>query len=167
MSTQTAPASWPMMRVPDSVPSAASGRWLPLSLFAMETVGTVIYCWQGLPLYRLVAADPNVYRTPDETRAWSLLAIVLIQVGYWVRYRIGPAPPQVVSHALGHVVLFLSRMVFTLATAVFSFVFISRKLAFEMPALRYVIMLAGLFSLFLYMQELQRVGNALMRPRKS
>jgi hypothetical protein len=151
------------MRAPDPVLSAASGRWLTLSLFAMETVGTVIYYWQGLPLYRLVAADPNVYRTPDETRAWSLLAIALIQVGYWVRYRIGSPQPQVVSTALGHIVLFLSRMVFTLATAVFSFVFISRKLAFEMPVLRYVLMLAGLFSLFLYMKDLQRLGNALIR----
>ena len=50
----------------------------------------------------------------------------------------------------------------------FSFVFISQKLASEMAALRYVLTLTGLFSLFLYSQELQQLGNRLMRrERKS
>jgi hypothetical protein len=153
-------------KVPDSAPSLARGRWLRPSLFGLETIGTVIFYWKGLPLYRLLAADPTAYRTRDETLLWSLSAIALIQVGYWVRYRIGSPQPQVVSTALGHIVLFLSRMVFTLATAVFSFVFISRKLASEVPLLRYVLMLAGLFSLFLYSQELQSLGTALMPRQK-
>ena len=147
-------------------PAPANGRLLNLSLFAMETIGAVIFYWKGLPLYRLLSADPTAYGTHDETRLWSVSAIALIQIGYWVRYRIGPTLPQVVSSALGHIVLFLSRMVFTLATAVFSFVFISRKLASEMPLLRYVLMLAGLFSLFLYTQELQWWGNALMQRQR-
>jgi hypothetical protein len=54
-----------------------------------------------------------------------------------------------------------------LGTAVFSFVFISQKLASEMPVLRYVLTLAGLFSVFLYSQELQWLGNALMRREKT
>ena len=155
-----------MKMAADSAASPAGSRWLQPSLFAMETIGAVIFYWKGLPLYRLLAADPTAYGTHDETRVWSLSAIALIQVGYWVRYRIGPAVPQRISTVLGHVVLFLSRMVFTLATAVFSFVFISRRLASEMPMLRYVMTLAALFSLFLYMQDLHRLGNALTRRQE-
>jgi hypothetical protein len=147
-------------------PAPANGRRLHLFLFAMETIGAVIFYWKGLPLYRLLSADPTAYGTHDETRLWSVSAIALIQVGYWVRYRIGPALPKMANSALGHFVLFLSRLVFTLATAVFSFVFISRKLASAMPVLRYVVTLAGLFSLFLYTQELQWWGNALMRRQR-
>ncbi len=132
----------------------------------METIGTVIFYWKGLPLYRLLAADPTAYGTHENIRLWSVLAIVLIQVGYWVRRQIGPALPRLVSSALGHIVLFLSRLVFTLATAVFSFVFISRKLASEIPLLGYAVMLAGLFSLFLYMRELQWFGDGLMRRER-
>ena len=62
--------------------------------------------------------------------------------------------------------VFLSRLVFVLATGVFSYVFISQKLASEMPVSRYILTLAALFSLFLYSQELQWLGNALMRHEK-
>ena len=143
-----------------------TSRWLHLSLFAMETVGTVIFYWKGVPLYRQLSADPTVYSTHEETRLWSLLAIALIQVGYWVRYHIGPVLPRLASSALGHIVVFLSRLVFVLATGVFSYVFISQKLASEMPVSRYILTLAALFSLFLYSQELQWLGNALMRREK-
>jgi hypothetical protein len=153
-----------MTSLPKSAPPRS--RWLHFSLFAMETIGTVILYWKGVPLYRELSADPTAYGKQEEVRYWSLLAIALIQVGYWFRYRIDPVVPDLISASLGHIVLLLSRLVFTLATAVFSFVFISQKLASEMPALRYVLTVAGLFSLFLYSQELQRLGNALMRREK-
>jgi len=148
----------------DSAP--ASSRWLQLSLFAMETIGAAVLYWKVVPLYRQLSADPTVYSARGETALWSLSAIALIQVGYWVRYRIGPVPPRLASSALGHIVVFLSRIVFVLATAVFSYVFISQKLASEMPEYRYVLTTVGLFSLFLYSQELQWLGNALMRREK-
>ena len=119
-----------------------------------------------MPLYRQLSADPTVYRAHEETRLWSLIAIALIQVGYWVRYRIGPVLPRFASSALGHIVVFLSRLVFVLATGVFSYIFISQKLASEMPVSRYILTLVALFSLFLYSQELQWLGNALMRHEK-
>lgn len=134
-----------------------------LSLLAMETIGTVVLYWKLVPVYRLLSANPAAYSTRQETTLWSLAAIALIQAGYWVRYRIDPVMPNLVSVSLGHIVLFLSRMVFTLATAVFSLVFISQKLASEMPVSRYVFTVVGLFSLFLYSQELQQLGGRLMR----
>jgi hypothetical protein len=155
-----------MKTTTDSGSSPAGGHWLQLSLFVLETIGTVIFYWKGLPLYRLYEADPDAYGSHGHTLEWSLLATALIQVGYWVRYRIGPAVPQRVNALLGHIVMFLSHLVFTLGSAVFSFVFISQKLASEMPMLRYLMMSAGLFSLFLYKKELQRLGNALMRVQK-
>lgn len=128
----------------------------------MQTLGAVVMYWKGLPLYRQLVSDPTLYAMREETRVWSITAIALIQIGYWVRYRLRPAPPQFVNALAGHAVIFLSRLVFTLATAAFSFVFIAQKLATQMPALRYVLLLAGLFSLFCYMQELQRLGKALL-----
>jgi hypothetical protein len=148
----------------DSAPT--SSRWLHLSLFAMETIGAAVLYWKVVPLYRQLSADPTIYTARWETGLWSLSAIALIQVGYWVRYRIGPITPRLASSVLGHIVLFLSRIVFVVPTGVFSYVFISQKLASEMPVHRYVLTLVGLFSLFLYSQELQWWGNALMRREK-
>ncbi len=107
-----------MTSLPKSAPPRS--RWLHFSLFAMETIGTVILYWKGVPLYRELSADPTAYGKQEEVRYWSLLAIALIQVGYWVRYCIGPVLPRLASSALGHIVLFLSRLVFVLATGVFS-----------------------------------------------
>ena len=151
----------------DSAASPAAGRWLHLSSLAMETFGAVIFYWQGLPMYREISADPSAYASHNTPRLWWLLGIVLIQVGYWVRYRTAPVLPQVSNTALRHMVLFLGQMVFTLPTAVFSFVFISRKLSSEVPVIGYVLTLAGLFSMFLYMRELQWLGNSLaLREKK-
>jgi hypothetical protein len=132
----------------------------------METIGAAVLYWKVVPMYRQLSADSTAYRASWETGLWSLSAIALIQVGYWVRYRIGPVLPCLASSVLGHIVLFLSRIVFILATAVFSYIFISRKLASEMPVRRYVLTTVGLFSLFLYSQELHWLGNALMRREK-
>jgi hypothetical protein len=155
-----------MTKSPDSAASPTSSRWLHLSLFAMETTGTVVLYWKGLPLYRYLSANPAAYGTHEGIGLWALLAIALIQVGYWVRYWIGPAVPNLVSTTLGYIMLFLSRLVFNLATAVFSFVFISQQLASEITAPQYVLIVAGLFSLFLYSLELQEWGDKLMRREK-
>ena len=149
-----------------SAASPAARRWLHLSSFAMETMGAVIFYWQGLPMYRQVLADPTAYASRETPRIWWLLGIALIQVGYWIRYRTAPVLPQVSNTALRHIVLFVGQMVFTLPTAVFSFVFISRKLSPEVPVIGYVLTVAGLFSMFLYMRELQWLGNSLALREK-
>ena len=104
------------------------GRWLYGVLLAMQTVGAVIIYWKGIPLYQQLEADPTSYAERDETGAWSIAATVLIQTGYWVRYRLRPAMPHPVNVFGGHVLLFVARLVFVLATAAFSFVFITQEI---------------------------------------
>jgi hypothetical protein len=122
--------------------------------------------FKGLPLYREVASDPTAYSPRAATWGWSLPAIALIQVGYWIPHSIGLATPRVVNVVLGHVVLFLSRLIFLLPVALFSFVFINNKLENKMPFLRYVLLLVGLFSLFCYSLDLRRYGTAMLGPVK-
>ena len=57
-------------------------------------------------------------------------------------------------------------MVFTLATAVFSFVFISRTVASETPVLRYVLTLAGVVLLVLVYAGVTGVGECPNAPRE-
>jgi len=138
------------------------GCWLYPLLLTMETIGTVIFCWKGLPLFRLLIADPASYETRERIWIWALTAIVLIQIGYWLRYRIEPALPRFRNALLGHIVLFVSRLSFVVATSIFSFVFIAKRLEGQMDAARYSLTVVGLFSLFCYMLELQRFGSALI-----
>jgi hypothetical protein len=131
-------------------------------LLAMQTLGVLTLYRNGLPWYRDLLADPSVYEPRKDTWIWALSAIALLQVGYWVCYRVRPPLPRITNVILGHVVLFISRLSFLLATTVFSFVFFAQKLASKMPPSRYVLMIVGLFSLFCYMQELQRFGKCLL-----
>jgi hypothetical protein len=145
--------------------AAVGGRWLYPVLLALQTSGAVLAYWKGLPLYREAVNDPAIYEARTDTRVWSLCAIVLIQAGFWICYRVRPALPRFVRPVLGQVVQFLALLVFTLATSVFGFVFLMQKLATRMPAVGYVLTLMLLFSLFCYRQELQRLGKHLARPR--
>jgi hypothetical protein len=136
------------------------GKWLYPLLLTVQTGGAVLLCWQVLPTYRNALANPTGY--DSQTTVSSLGAGMLIQVAYWIRYRLRPPPPGVVNVALGHVVLFLSRLIFLVPSTVFSFLFISKTLQAQLPIRRYVVILFGLFSLFCYVRELERLGTRLL-----
>jgi hypothetical protein len=134
-------------------------------LFAMQTIGAVILFWYAVPLFRQVLLDPGGHVAQPENLVWSLSAIALMQVGYWIRHRFRMPLPQLPRNALvGYIVLFVARMSFVLATSVFGFVFIVRRPEFQIPASRYFIVIIALFALFCYTQELERLGRALIGP---
>ena len=91
---------------------------------------------------------------------WSLSSIVLMQIGYWVSHHVRPPLPRFRNTLLGHAILFLARMVFVLPTSIFGFVFVARRPEFEIPVFECTVILLGLFSLFCYVRELERLGRA-------
>jgi hypothetical protein len=131
-----------------------------LALFGLQTIGAVIIFWNGVPLYRQALADPASHQARLETLIWSLAAIALIQTGYWISYRLRPPPPKFTNALIGHILSFLARMAFVFAASVFGFVFITQKSKFHIPVFRYVVTLAGLFSLYCYVLEIERLGGA-------
>ncbi len=137
---------------------SALGRWSYLALFGMQTIGAVVLIWTGLRLYRQVLADPS-----HEPELWpivgSLSSIALMQICYWVSHRVRPALPQFQNAPLGHAILFLARMIYVLPTAVFGFVFVAQRPEFDIPVFRCLVLLLGLFSLFCYVRELERLGR--------
>jgi ABC-type nickel/cobalt efflux system permease component RcnA len=140
-------------------------KWLYPVLFAIQTVGAVLLCGQVLPIYRRVLANPTAHES--DATLLALGAGVLIQLGYWICYRIRPVLPRFFNVALGHTVLFLAKLIFILPSAIFSFLFIAKTLEAEMPVSRYLVILFGLFSLFCYVRELERLGNHLLsRPKE-
>jgi hypothetical protein len=70
-----------------------------------------------------------------------------------------PAVAAVPNAPLGHFILFLARMICVLPTSVFGFVFIAQRPEFEIPVFRCLVLLLGLFALFCYVRELERLGR--------
>ena len=139
-----------------------------LFLFAMQTTGAAILFWYTIPLFRQVLLDPGGHVARTENLIWSLSAITLMQASYWIRHRLRLPLPRLLRNALvGYAVLFVARMSFVLATAVFGFVFIVRRPEFQIPASRYFAVIIGLFALFCYTQELEELGRALVGPDPS
>lgn len=142
------------------------GIGLYLLLFAVQTVGVVIFYGKGVSFYRELKSDLTTYMPATDTLVWSLSAIVLMQSGYWLRYRLRPAMPGSVHVLLGHFVRFCARLLFVLPTAVFSFVVIESKLKGLMPLPRYLLVFLALFSLYCYTLELERLGKVLMGQKQ-
>ena len=67
--------------------------------------------------------------------------------------------PHLPNALLGHAILFLARMVFVLPTSIFGFVFIAQRPQFEIEGYQYLVILLGLFSLFCYVRELERLSR--------
>jgi hypothetical protein len=140
---------------------AQSGRgpWSYFALFGMQTIGAVVLIWTGLLVYRQVLADPASHERQPWAIAGSLSSIVLMQISYWVSYRVRPPLPRFQNALLGHAFLFLARMVYVLPTAIFGFVFIAQRPEFEIPIFECLVLLSGLFALFCYVRELERLDR--------
>jgi hypothetical protein len=113
---------------------SARGRWSYFALFGVQTIGAVVLIWTG------VLADPS-----HEPELWpivgSLSSIAVMQICYWVSYRVRPPLPRFQNAPLGHAILFLARMVYVLPTSVFGFVFIAQRPEFEIPVFRCLVLL--------------------------
>ena len=140
--------------------------WRYPVLLSVQTIGAVIIFWNAVPLYRRVLADPAAHEPRPGTLVWAFAAIALIQTGYWIRYQVRPPMPQFTNALVGHVVRFLGRMLFVLATSLFGFVFIRQGPGFHMPVFRYLVFIVALFSLFCYTMELNHLGRTLIGPEK-
>jgi hypothetical protein len=62
-------------------------------LFVMQTIGAAVLFSYAVPLFRQVLLDPGSHVVRPERLIWSLLAVALMQAGYWIRYRIRPPLP--------------------------------------------------------------------------
>jgi hypothetical protein len=150
-----------------STAQRAGGRWRYFVLFGAQTIGALILFWNAVPLYREILASPATYEARTENLTWSVSSILLMQGGYWISDRVRPQPPQLTSSLLGYVILFVARMSFVFSTSVFGFLFIAQKPGFDIPPARYALTIFGLFSLYCYTRELERLGHAFLGRRRN
>jgi len=132
-----------------------------LRLFGIQTIGVAILLINGVPLFREITAAPSAHVARPETLVWELTSIALMQVGYWLGYRLPPPLPKSSHAALGHIVQFLCRMTFVFATSVFGFAFVTKQPEFRVPGFRSIVTMVALFSLFCYTKEAERLGKIL------
>jgi len=130
----------------------------------METAGSLIILWAGVPIYRQIVVDVSGHEARLQTLGWALLSTVLIQTGYWGRLRWHHKLPRRGHILVAHAVLFLARLSFVFGAGTFSVIFFLRFGELHLSPLRLALLLVVLFSLFCYTLELERLGKALLGP---
>jgi len=142
-----------------------SGRPVKYFLcFAVQAVGFGIVMANGVPIYRQMARDFSRHQPQPGVLWWALAAVLLIQTAYWWRVWWQPALPRRGSILLAHLVAFVGRLSFILASSTFAIMFLVRFEELSLPAHRVFLLLALLFSLFCFTLELEQLGRALNRP---
>jgi hypothetical protein len=142
-------------------------RWTYWVLFGVQTLAASFLYWYGVPLYRTVLQGAAAYVPKPRPPLWAFASITLMQLGYWYSFRIRPPMPQLVQPVFGHAILCLARLGFILASGVFSLVFLAPRAGFSLPAGRSIITILGLFAVFCYTRELERLGCALLGQARS
>lgn len=139
-------------------------HWRYSLLIGMQTIGAVQLILGVIPDLKQVLTDSSLFSARTGVLLWSLWSITLIQAGHWLSYRI-PAPFAVRQGLLSDAVIFLGRIAFVFATAVFALVFLTEKPGFHMPVFWYVVTILGLFSLYCYGEDLERLGKRIAGQR--
>ena len=137
-------------------------------LLAVQIIGAIFLITTVLPDFRQLALYPGEqlpYLRGDDFAL--IVALVIMQVAYWVRLQRIPIPYLGSSIILSHMLLFLGRLSFIFGGALFAVVFFRHvpELDHRADALlmvrRGLLLIGMLFALFCFTLELERLGTAL------
>jgi hypothetical protein len=139
-----------------------------LLLLAVQIIGAIFLIATELPDFRQLALHPGEqlpYLRGDDFAL--IVALVIMQVAYWVRLQRVPIPFQGSSAVLSHILLFLGRLSFIFGGALFAVVFfrhipeLDQSADAPLMARRGLLLIGMLFALFCFTLELERLGTAL------
>ena len=95
-------------------------------LFLGQTVGDLTILSHLIPLLRRLFTSGLHEKAPSKIFVYAALGVTLIQVCYWLNQRWFATLRVGQNPLLGHLVLFLSRLNFIFAGAMFSAVYLTR-----------------------------------------
>jgi hypothetical protein len=147
--------------------AGARPRAAYLSLLAVQIIGATFFVCSELPAFGQLALSPGEqlpFGLYDS--AISVITLAIMQVAYWYRLLRVPIPFRSSNVFLNHLLLFLGRISFIFAGALFSVVFfrhlpqLHQGTDILVMTLRGLLLGVSLFSLFCSSLELERLGRA-------
>jgi hypothetical protein len=127
-----------------------------------QTIGDAKILSHVIPLFRRLVNSGLDEKPSSKILVSALLGVTIIQVCYWLgQHWFATLRLRHIS-LFGHLILFISRLNFIFAGAVFSAVYLVRFYQVPISPLGFVWLSAVLFSIFCYTLELERLGRALL-----
>jgi hypothetical protein len=136
-----------------------------IGFYFSQTIGDATILSHAIPIFRRLIASELYEKTPPKILVFGVLGVTLIQVCYWLDQYWFPTLRLGYNALVGHVILFLARLNFIFASALFSAVYLVRFKELEISLWRFVILSTVLFSIFCYTLELERLGRALLERK--
>jgi hypothetical protein len=134
-------------------------------LFLGQTIGDAVILSRLIPLFRRLVTSGHYEKMPPKTFIFAVLAVIIIQVCYWLNQHWFVTIRLVHYPLFGHLALFLSRLNFIFAGAVFSAVYLVRFNEVDISVWGFMLLSTVLFSIFCYTLELERLGRALVERK--
>jgi hypothetical protein len=146
---------------------------LYLLLLGIQIFGAFVFIWQELPEFRQVAVSPgNQLPRDDFSDLMTIGIFCLMQISFWYRVQYIPIPFRRPNMFLNLMFLFLGRLSFIFASALFSVVVFRHLPALDhgtdilLAGRRGMILVGCLFALFCTSLEVERLGQAFERQPK-
>jgi len=134
-------------------------------LFLGQTIGDATILSHLIPIFRRLVTSGLDEKPSTNILALATLGVIIMQVCYWLdQYWFATLRPGY-NPLLGHLILFLSRLNFIFAGAVFSAVYLVRFNELDISFWGLLILSIVLFSIFCYTLELERIGRALVKRK--
>ena len=134
-------------------------------LFLGQTIGDATILSHLIPISRRLVTSGLYEKAPQKILVFGALGVTIIQVCYWLNQYWFATLRLGYNALLGHVILFLARLNFIFASALFSAVYLVRFNELEISLWRLVLLSTVLFSIFCYTLELERLGRALLERK--
>ena len=81
-------------------------------ILGIESLGAAILLFTGVPIYRALMFNPDSYVPDNQNLIWGIIAVILIQVPYWIKQNMQLVPNTPKSNFLSTSVSFLGRLLF-------------------------------------------------------
>ena len=128
---------------------------------AAEAAGSQIILWKGIPIYRrLLSAGTQGGGTKDFV--WAGVAVLLMQVGHWLAFRLKPRLQFRRNVLLGHILICIAELSLFFASALAVVILFDRMGELHFTLWKAIILLAILFAICCYKHQLTAVGDLMI-----
>jgi len=134
------------------------------TLFGVETAGMVFILYITLPFYRLMLRGPAGDRPGARLILPAVCVVTVMQICYWSKRKIRPPVRRHPNALIANVLLFVSRLSFIFAGAVFSLTVFTRSGDTRTSPIGIAALIAATFAQFCYVRELENLARKFEDP---
>src|SRR5262245_3347579 len=139
----------------------ARDRILFWCFIAMEAAGSQITLWKGIPIYRRLMSS-GTQGGGSEDFVSAVVAVLLMQVGHWLAFRLMPRLQFRRNVLLGHVLVYIAELSLFFVNALAVVILFDRIGELQFTLWKVIVLVAILFAICCYKHQLAVLGELMI-----